>query len=115
MDFERKGNRIVCSWDDAQELQNHRVCSDCWGMLGVWPIKGDPHHFEVGCYTEGCAFRGSISMHTRDKLIADNAGKAMKFRGGMRRYAPDVYKALYSDPFGKKTLDEITDELYGGK
>lgn len=114
MDFERKGNRIICGWDDAKELQNHRVCSDCWGMLGIWGIKDDPHHFEVGCYTEDCAFRGSISMHTRNKLIAENHAKAMEFRGGMRRYAPEVYETLYPDPYGKKTLDEMTKDLYGG-
>ena len=114
MDFERKGNRIICGWDDAKELQNHRVCSDCWGMLGIWGIKGDQHHFEVGCYTEGCAFRGSISMHTRDKLLLENKERAMNFHSGMRRYAPDVYKRLYPDPFDGKTVDEYMKDLYGG-
>ena len=111
-------------YDEGRRIVQQRVCSDCWGRLEYAPVKGEPQNIDVYCTTEGCQFRGTISIHTRDKRILENDEQAMDFRNGTRRYAPEIYDKLF--PAGaewhklidgltpQQAIEKITSDIYGG-
>ncbi len=111
-------------YDEGRRIVQRRVCSDCWGHLEYVHVKGDPLSIDVYCLTEDCQFRGTISMHTRDRRIAENNAQAADFRNGTRKYAPEIHEKLFpEDAAWHKMLDALTPdqrierltrELYGG-
>ena len=107
-------------YDEGRRIVQKRVCSDCWGHLEYVHVQGDPLSIDVYCLTDGCQFRGTISIHTRDKRIMENDAQAKDFRNGTRKYAPEIYEQLFpEDAAWHKQIDamspqQIIDYLYGG-
>jgi hypothetical protein len=86
----------VLPTSDAEHTKTHYVCKECWGNLGVFPVKGSYGMSKVICL-EHSEHRGFIKNNTVKKLKNKSTSEYYEARANLRGIIPDDKPTIAAD------------------